>query len=234
MTDRLTHPPTLLVCEYPSDPPSLFSVASYSLSPETSAVQCSDRAVVINSFSKYYSMTGTDTHTSSGHIHTHPLDVPLVAHRVAVGLACGAVVPGGRHESTLAEPVHQRTHLEPVRGLPRLPRGCDGGAGGKYKANRDIVLATLRELQIDQNASPADGAFYVYVDLAEAGVRDSTSLCRLLLEEAGVAVTPGCDFEDPTTALGHQRVRFSYSRSTEEVRKGMQRFKTWWLANPMK
>jgi len=101
----------------------------------------------------------------------------------------------------------------------------------QYRTNRDIVLATLRELNIDQHASPADGAFYVYVDLAAHGVTDSMALSRRLLEEAGVAVTSGVDFEDSASGLGLRRVRFSYSRSTDEVREGMRRFKQWWLDN---
>ena len=60
----------------------------------------------------------------------------------------------------------------------------------QYRTNRDIVLATLRELNIDQHASPADGAFYVYVDLAAHGVTDSMTLSRRLLEEAGTVQAP--------------------------------------------
>eukprot|EP01035_Chromulina_nebulosa_P023560 gene23560-30549_t len=54
-------------------------------------------------------------------------------------------------------------------------------------------------------------------------------LCDRLLEEAGVAITPGIDFEDPESGLGLQRIRFSYSRSNEEVRNGMNKFKSWWI-----
>jgi hypothetical protein len=60
--------------------------------------------------------------------------------------------------------------------------------------------------------APADGAFYIYVDLGAEGVEDSSALCYRILEEAGVAITPGIDFEDPSTGLGRQRVRFSFSR----------------------
>jgi aspartate/methionine/tyrosine aminotransferase len=105
------------------------------------------------------------------------------------------------------------------------------GHVAKYAVNRDIVLSTLNELGIDKNASPADGAFYVYVDLYEFGVTDAPALCSRLLEEAGVAITPGTDFECPSTEYGKHRVRFSYSRSTEEVREGMNRFRNWWLEN---
>lgn len=170
---------------------------------------------MINSFSKYYSMTGWRL----GWLVV-PLSLVDAMNRLSQNLYINA--------PTLSQ--YAACHAFHADVTAELEKNV-----AKYKTNRDIVLSTLRELQIDQNASPADGAFYVYVDLGEAGVKDSTLLCRRLLEEAGVAVTPGCDFEDPATALGHQRVRFSYSRSTDdEVRKGMQRFKTWWLANPMK
>lgn len=80
-------------------------------------------------------------------------------------------------------------------------------------------------------ASSPDGAFYIYVDLTCAGVTDSPSLCYRLLEEGGVAVTPGSDFEDPSSGLGLRRIRFCYSRDTPEVEDGMRRFKNWWLRN---
>jgi aspartate/methionine/tyrosine aminotransferase len=63
------------------------------------------------------------------------------------------------------------------------------------------------------------------------GVVDSPNLCSRLLEEAGVALTPGNDFEDPSTGLGLKRIRFSYSRDTAEVTEGMKRFERWWLEN---
>ena len=76
-------------------------------------------------------------------------------------------------------------------------------------------------------AAPADGAFYVYVDLTSSGIEDSSALCYKILEEAGVAITPGIDFEDPSSGLGRKRIRFSFSRDTEEVREGMRLFKDW-------
>jgi aspartate/methionine/tyrosine aminotransferase len=75
--------------------------------------------------------------------------------------------------------------------------------------------------------APADGAFYIYVDLGAEGVEDSSALCYRILEEAGVAITPGIDFEDPSTGLDRQRVRFSFSRDTAEVAEGMKRFSAW-------
>ena len=58
------------------------------------------------------------------------------------------------------------------------------------------MTAGLREMGIDSFATPM-GAFYLYADLASHGVTDSLGLCDALLEEAGVAMTPGVDFEEP-------------------------------------
>ena len=101
----------------------------------------------------------------------------------------------------------------------------------RYRMNRQIVLDTLAELKLDSNLAPADGAFYAYVDLSSAGVSDTPLLCKRILEEAGVAITPGVDFEDPKSGLGFRRLRFSFCRNTEEVREGMRRFKEWWIQN---
>ena len=81
----------------------------------------------------------------------------------------------------------------------------------------------------DNDIAPADGAFYIYVDLARSGVDNAEEFCLQLLEDAGVAISPGTDFEDPSNGLGTKRVRFSYSRSTEEVSEGMQRFSSWYV-----
>ena len=75
--------------------------------------------------------------------------------------------------------------------------------------------------------APSDGAFYIYVDLSSSGVDDSSKLCYRILEEAGVAITPGVDFEDPASGLGSCRIRFSFSRDTTEVKEGMRLFKEW-------
>ena len=117
------------------------------------------------------------------------------------------------HICTLPFIVTHRSHPRPSLSSPTVNHTS------QYRTNRDIVLATLRELNIDEKASPADGAFYVYVDLSAHGVTDSMALSRRLLEEAGVAVTSGVDFEDSASGLGQRRVRFSYSRSTDEVRE---------------
>jgi aspartate/methionine/tyrosine aminotransferase len=77
------------------------------------------------------------------------------------------------------------------------------------------------------NVAPADGAFYIYVDVSKQ-VEDSVKMAWDLLETAGVAITPGNDFEDPASDLGRKRIRFSYCGSTQDMREGMERMKKWW------
>ena len=67
--------------------------------------------------------------------------------------------------------------------------------------------------------APADGAFYIYVDVAEF-TDDSRELAREILDTAGVAVTPGLDFDK---ARGQSTLRFSYARSTEDIKEGLAR-----------
>ena len=71
----------------------------------------------------------------------------------------------------------------------------------------------------------------MYLDLKSKGVTDSRKLCQRILEESGVAVVPGVDFEDPSSGLGLQRIRLSFCRSTHEIEEGMSKFKAWWKAN---
>jgi aspartate/methionine/tyrosine aminotransferase len=67
--------------------------------------------------------------------------------------------------------------------------------------------------------APPDGAFYVYAD-DSAFTDDSLAFAREILDGAGFAVTPGLDF-DPER--GHKTLRFSYARSTEDIREGLWR-----------
>ena len=68
----------------------------------------------------------------------------------------------------------------------------------------------------------------MYVDLSAHGVRDSLGLCDALLEEGGVAMTPGVDFEEEGSGLGEQRVRISFPGTTEHVTEAMRRLAEWW------
>jgi aspartate/methionine/tyrosine aminotransferase len=92
----------------------------------------------------------------------------------------------------------------------------------RYAANRDVLLNGLGDVGLDHFASP-DGAFYFYIDVSHLS-DDSQELCRLWLDQLGVACTPGVDF-DPV--LGHRYVRLSYSESTEDIAEATKRIAGW-------
>jgi aspartate/methionine/tyrosine aminotransferase len=92
----------------------------------------------------------------------------------------------------------------------------------QYRTNRELLLTGLAELGIDRVA-PADGAFYVYADVRHL-TDDSMVFCRRLLDDTGVAVVPGVDF-DPVD--GHHFVRMSFASSTEDVAEALGRLAQW-------
>mmetsp|Transcript_41156 Transcript_41156/g.109857 ORF Transcript_41156/g.109857 Transcript_41156/m.109857 type:complete len:444 (-) Transcript_41156:63-1394(-) len=186
---------------------------------ETTALECDpDNTIVINSFSKYFSMTGWR------------LGWLVVPH--------GLVDRVNRLQQNM---FISAPTLSQIAGVAAFSDEADEELQShlhRYKKNRDTVLAVLGELELTKDVgsvAPADGAFYVYVDLEKWGVGSkptskltATELCNRLIEEAGVACTPGVDFEDPGNGKGEQRLRFSYSRSEAEVQEAMRRFKAWW------
>ena len=84
------------------------------------------------------------------------------------------------------------------------------------------LIRTLTAAGLSRFA-PADGAFYLYVDIAEL-TRDSQEFCSRLLTETGVAITPGLDF-DPVRGGGW--VRLSYAGPTEDIAEAGRRLATW-------
>jgi aspartate/methionine/tyrosine aminotransferase len=103
----------------------------------------------------------------------------------------------------------------------------------KYRSSRAVLLEALAQLpEIDPaNIAPADGGFYIYVDLGEENVAPgfgSVAMCKALLEEEFVAFTPGNDFEDPLGHLGNRRFRISYAGGIETARSAMERFQRFW------
>jgi len=87
-----------------------------------------------------------------------------------------------------------------------------------YRENRQIIMDGLLQIGFE-NFAPPDGAFYFYVDITKYS-DDSLSFCNTILDEVGVAITPGIDF-DPMR--GNKTIRISYARSTEEIVEGMKR-----------
>ena len=92
----------------------------------------------------------------------------------------------------------------------------------RYSENRRILLNNLPELGFDKLA-PADGAFYIYADIS-AFSNNSEVFCKRMLHEAGVASTPGIDF-DPLR--GHQFVRFSFAGATDDMEEACVRLRAW-------
>ncbi len=91
-----------------------------------------------------------------------------------------------------------------------------------YRANRDLVLEGIADIGLGKVA-PVDGAFYAYVDVSEH-TDDSLTWCRRLLDDTGVAITPGVDF-DPVH--GGRFVRLSFACSRAELAQAVQRIGGW-------
>ena len=87
-----------------------------------------------------------------------------------------------------------------------------------YRKNRDVMMQGLPQAGFTKIAPP-DGAFYVYADVSDY-TDNSLAFAKRILDEAGVAVTPGLDF-DP--ARGATTLRFSYARSTQDIQEGLLR-----------
>ena len=159
-------------------------------------------AVVVNSFSKYWAMTGW-------RLGWLVLPQDLVA---PVGALAGNVA--------LCPPA-----LAQHAGVAAFsPEGYAAARANveRYAAARELLLARLPELGWSRIA-PADGAFYLYADVSASGL-DSITWCARLLDEAGVALTPGTDF-DPVD--GHRWVRLSFASSVDVVREAVDRIIAW-------
>ena len=168
--------------------------------PAQTALQVSQDVVVINSFSKFFSMTGW-----------------------RVGWM---VVPEGLVRTV--ERLAQNLYISPPAVAQVAAIGAFDGQDeleaniGVYRANRDLLLKALPEAGLAKIV-PADGAFYLYVDVGDI-TQDSLAFCRQMLDETGIAATPGVDF-DPSR--GHRFVRFSYAGATADMADAAERLKTW-------
>ncbi len=161
-----------------------------------SALEVSDDVYVINSFSKYFSMTGWRLGWM-----VVPQDHVRHIERLAQNLFICAP-----HASQVAA-------LGALDGMAELDKNTE-----VYAANRAMMLEELPKAGFDRIAPP-DGAFYIYADVS-AHTNDSRAFAAEILAKAGVAVTPGLDF-DP--GRGAHWLRFSYARSTADIRQGLDR-----------
>ncbi|MER5391210.1 pyridoxal phosphate-dependent aminotransferase [Saccharopolyspora sp. NPDC002686] len=170
--------------------------------PLHSAWETSREAVVVNSFSKYWSMTGWR------------LGWMLVPPRLrrAVDALTG--------NFTLCPPALSQ-HAAVAAFSPEAYEEAAGHVES-YRKNRELLLDGLASLGITKVA-PADGAFYAWADIGHL-TDDTSAFCRRLLDETGVAVVPGADF-DPE--LGGRYVRMSFAGSADDIAEAVERLKSW-------
>ena len=170
----------------------------------TSALEITDECYVINSFSKYFSMTGW---------RIGWMVVPENHVRQVERLSQNLFI--------CPPHVSQLTALIAMDAKEELEQNID-----VYKKNREIHLEELPKAGLGK-FSPPDGAFYIYVDISEYS-NDSLKFCNDVLEQVGVAITPGLDFDQKR---GKSTIRFSYARSTEDIIEGAKRIKNFMKLN---
>lgn len=168
-----------------------------------SLLEYDSSALVVNSFSKYFSMAPwrlgwlvvpsdliPAARARMGNLFLTP--AALSQHAGLVAFDCGEELDG---------------HVE------------------TYRRNRDLLLRALPELGLTRIAPP-DGAFYIYADIGHL-TDDSLVFCERLLRDTGVATAPGIDF-DPVN--GNRFMRFSFAVSTERVEDAIRRMRPWFAA----
>ena len=168
------------------------------------ALRFTDDAVIVNSFSKYFSMTGW---------RIGWMVVPEDLGRPVECLAQNLFIS----PPTLA----QHAAIAAFDCTDELDRNV-----ARYAENRAILLAGLPPIGFARFA-PADGAFYLYADVGAFGF-DSRELSRRLLAEAGVAVAPGLDFD---RRRGGGYVRLSFAGSQQDMREALARLEAWAAGN---
>ncbi len=168
--------------------------------PAATMLAVTPHAVVVNSFSKYFSMTGW-----------------------RLGWM---VVPD--HLRDAVERLQQNVyicapHISQVAGVAALRASAELDAHvARYARNRLLLVDGLAAAGIHRIAE-ADGAFYVYADIAHLGL-DASVLCPRWLDELGLATTPGLDFD---LARGEQFVRFSYAGPTDDIAAACDALGSW-------
>ncbi|MBB4257140.1 MULTISPECIES: pyridoxal phosphate-dependent aminotransferase [unclassified Bradyrhizobium] len=168
--------------------------------PAVTAAALSEHALVINSFSKYFCMTGW---------RVGWMVVPEILVR-----------PIERLQQNLSISVPSLSQIA-------AEAAFDGAAEMEtikhgYQENRRILIEGLPKAGLSKFL-PADGAFYLYADVSDF-TSDSFEFAKQMLEQARVAATPGVDF-DPVH--GRSFIRFSYARSPEEMREAVDRIAHW-------
>jgi aspartate/methionine/tyrosine aminotransferase len=168
--------------------------------PGASALRFTDDAVVINSFSKYYSMTGWR------------IGWMVVPPDLLRSIECLA-----QNFYISAPTLSQHAAVAAFDCIPELDANV-----ARYARNRALLLAGLPACGIDRIA-PSDGAFYLYADIAHL-TNDSEAFCRRMMEETGVTTAPGVDFD---RERGHTWMRISFSGATDTIAAAVSRLQAW-------
>ena len=168
--------------------------------PAASALRFSDEAIIVNSFSKFYCMTGW---------RVGWLVVPERMVRAAERLAQNLFISAPYLSQIGADAAFEaKPELLAIK--------------QNYAENRAYLLEALPRIGLAEML-PIDGAFYAYVNVARF-TNDAVDFCQRALREAHVAITPGVDFD---TLDGHHFVRMSFAGSHASVREGCERLGRW-------
>ena len=167
---------------------------------EVTALEFSDDIIVVNSFSKYFCMTGWRVGWM-----VLPENLVRPVERIAQNLF---ISPSELSQRAALGAFEATEELEAVK------------AG--YAQSRRLLLDKLPKIGLDRFL-PVDGAFYVYADVSRY-TNDSLDYCRRMLNEAGVAATPGLDFD---TGRGASFVRFSFAGRTDAIADACERLGSW-------
>jgi len=168
--------------------------------PAVTALSVTDDAVVVNSFSKYYSMTGWR------------IGWMVVPEDLVRAIECLA-----QNMYISAPTLSQMAAVAAFACTEELDSHV-----ARYSRNRSLLLDELPKAGLSHLA-PADGAFYIYADISDLA-DDSEAFSKRLLAETGIAATPGIDF-DPER--GRRFLRFSYAGTTEDMAEAARRLRVW-------
>lgn len=171
--------------------------------PTPSMLEYAPDALIVNSFSKYWSMAGWRLGwllVPADHIETA---------RAYIGNLFLTPPSLSQHAGLVAMDCHDELegHIE------------------VYRRNRELVLDALPSLGL-KTIAPPDGAFYIWADIGHL-TDDSVAFCEQLLRDTGVATAPGVDF-DPVE--GHHFMRFSFAVSTPLIEEALKRMQPWFAA----
>ncbi|MEQ8964545.1 MAG: aminotransferase class I/II-fold pyridoxal phosphate-dependent enzyme [Azospirillaceae bacterium] len=168
--------------------------------PAVTALDRAPHGFVVNGFSKYFSMTGWRL----GWMIV-PEDLARPVECLAQNLFISAATLS-QHAAIAAFDCHEELQANLAR----------------YAANRAHLLSALPKAGFDRLA-PADGAFYIYAEIPHL-TNDSVAFCKRMLDETGVAATPGLDFD---SRRGHATIRFSFAGATEDMEAATERLARW-------